>query len=55
MSGFSLTNIGIATFMKNIESSGYFKNVELIQAKQRVVEKRKVKEFTIKVEMNTTR
>ncbi|HUU49703.1 MAG TPA: PilN domain-containing protein [Nitrospinota bacterium] len=54
MKGFSLTNIGIATFMKNVESSGYFKNVELIQAKQTMVEKRKVKEFTIKMQMNTT-
>lgn len=46
--GNAFDNLSIAEYMKNLEKSGYFTNVELIQVAQREIEGVKVSEFLLK-------
>lgn len=52
IAGYSFSNVGIASFMKNLEKSIYFKNVELIGSEQNNVGGKKIKKFTIKCNVN---
>lgn len=45
--GYSFSDPGIANFMKNLDTSKYFLNVELLEIQQAAVEGEKVKKFTL--------
>lgn len=45
--GFAKDNITIATFMKNLEKSRFFKSVDLVSSKQTELVGSKVKQFTL--------
>jgi len=47
ITGMGLDNQTIATFMKELEASDYFSNVELIETKQKVWQGVSIKEFTL--------
>lgn len=45
--GYSFSDPGIANFMKSLDTSKYFSNVELLEIQQTVIEGEKVKKFTL--------
>jgi len=45
--GYSFSDPGIANFMKSLDTSKYFSNVELLEIQQIVIEGEKVKKFTL--------
>ncbi|RMF93937.1 MAG: hypothetical protein D6736_00915 [Nitrospinota bacterium] len=48
--GNAFDNISIAEYMKRLERSDYFRNVELIQLEQRIIQDTKVKAFSLKAQ-----
>lgn len=50
--GYSFSNTGIASFMKNLEGGIYFKNIELVSSEQSEISGVKVKIFTLKLDFN---
>jgi len=47
LEGYSLDNLGVAKFMKNLQSSPTLSSVELVSSQQEVIESRKVQRFKI--------
>jgi len=52
--GFSLTNEGIATFMKNLSQSDFFRGVELVQSVMTTMKGEKIYNFTLIVKYGET-
>lgn len=51
LDGIALDNETIAHFMRGLERSSYFSNIELIQSQQHIEKERKLKKFHIKCQV----
>lgn len=52
ISGFALDNQTIAAFMKSLDASDYFSNVDLVETKQAIVQGVGIKEFILQSKIN---